>query len=352
MTTEQLNGGSEPSAMERAKKNLVYAGIISIIMFFGGLTSAYIVSKGSSFWVKAPMPLAFWISTGVLLLSSFCIFLAVRAAQKQKLKAVQGLTFATFILGVIFILMQFKGYGELIDKGIFAANNHILVTNGRYGDYFEVKMDSHFIEVEGNRFLKEGRDLNPNEMKAYKAFMSQFLELKSGEAFRVKHSARFVLYHENKPMSVVDGKLFKSDSTSMSLVEQMRLKDLAVHVRDERGDFFVKGNLGEDFDIYYKGKKLEYVNRELRLNGTKLSPYLQLKAMESADTASSYLYIITFAHLLHVFITLFFMLRLTYLSFSGKILQNNAISLRVGAIFWHFLDFLWIFLLLFLLFIH
>lgn len=350
--TEVKNEGQESRAMESAKKNLVYAGIVSIIMFFGGLTSAYIVSKGSSFWVKAPMPLAFWISTGVLLVSSICIYLAVRAAKKQSLKAVQAYTLATFLLGIVFILMQFRAYGELIDKGIFAANNHILVTNGRYGDYFEVKMNQHFIEVQGNRFMTEGRELSREEMDDYKKFMSQFLELRSGEDYRVSTNSRFVLYNEHRPMPMLEGRLLNPDSTSMSLVEQMRLKDLAVHVRDERGDFFVKGNLGKDFEIYYKGKKLEYVNRELRLNGTKLSPYLQLKAMESADTASSYLYIITFAHLLHVLITLFFMLRLTWLSFTGKILRNNAISLRVGAIFWHFLDFLWIFLLLFLLFIH
>jgi cytochrome c oxidase subunit 3 len=39
-------------------------------------------------------------------------------------------------------------------------------------------------------------------------------------------------------------------------------------------------------------------------------------------------------------------------SFSGRLATNEYIQLRVGGIFWHFLGGLWIYLLLFLLFIH
>jgi cytochrome c oxidase subunit III len=39
-------------------------------------------------------------------------------------------------------------------------------------------------------------------------------------------------------------------------------------------------------------------------------------------------------------------------SFSVKIEQYDYLSIRLGAIFWHFLGGLWMFLLLFLLFIH
>jgi len=84
----------------------------------------------------------------------------------------------------------------------------------------------------------------------------------------------------------------------------------------------------------------------------KLDGYLQVKSMESADTASSYLFIITFVHLLHIFITLFYVVKLVIRSFTGKINSENTIGIKVGAIFWHFLGVLWIYLLLFLLFIH
>ncbi len=47
---------------DKAKKNLVYLGMFSVFMLFAGFTSAYIVSMGDNFWIKAPLPPAFWVS--------------------------------------------------------------------------------------------------------------------------------------------------------------------------------------------------------------------------------------------------------------------------------------------------
>ena len=52
--------------------------------------------------------------------------------------------------------------------------------------------------------------------------------------------------------------------------------------------------------------------------------------------------------LLDLIFTLEFVIR----SFTGQINSDNNISIRMGAIFWHFLGLLWLYLLLFLLFIH
>jgi len=79
---------------------------------------------------------------------------------------------------------------------------------------------------------------------------------------------------------------------------------------------------------------------------------MQIKVMETADTATSYLYIITFLHLLHIMAAMIYMIKMTIASYSGKFNAKENLSLRLGAIFWHFLGLLWIYLLLFLLFIH
>jgi cytochrome c oxidase subunit 3 len=149
-----------------------------------------------------------------------------------------------------------------------------------------------------------------------------------------------------------DGILYKPNGEELSFTDRLRLRDLAINVRDGRGDFFVKGDIGKDFNIYYKGKALEYKDRILMFDGKKLSSYLQLKATETADTASSFLYIITFLHLLHIFIAIIYLIRVTIFSFSGRFTADSHISLKTGAIFWHFLGLLWLYLLLFLLFIH
>jgi cytochrome c oxidase subunit 3 len=77
-----------------------------------------------------------------------------------------------------------------------------------------------------------------------------------------------------------------------------------------------------------------------------------LSAMQSADSASSYLYLITFVHLLHVIIALLYLLKVAIASFSGKFSSQNHLSLRLSSMFWHFLGLLWLYLLVFLIFIH
>lgn len=339
--------------IEKAKKNLVYVGILSIVMLFAGFTSAYIVSMGDSFWLKYPLPSSFWISTAVIFLSSVTYQLAISKVKSGQLKAMKVLIALTFLLGVGFVYFQFRGYGQLVDNGIHAANNHIIVTDGKYGDYFEVKMDGKFIEVNGNDYLIAGKKMNEKQRHDYQQFMMQFVESKEGQSFNPsEYGKRFEIYFEDQPLIQLNGKLVKSDSTEMQYLDNARLSYLAVNVRDGRGDFFVRGEMGKDFHIYYKGKELEYVNRELRLNGVKLKNYMQIKAMESADTASSYLFIITFLHLLHIAVALIYLAKIVIRSLSGKIDQNNSLGLRMGGIFWHFLGILWLYLLLFLLFIH
>ncbi len=142
---------------EKARQNLVYVSMFSIIMLFAGLTSAYIVSMGDSFWLKFPLPNAFYISTFIIALSSLTFYLAVKAAKKGELGKLKVFISITFILGLGFVYFQFKGYGKLVDNGIHPANNHIFVTNGKYGDYFYVKYKGDFIEVNGNDFLLKGK---------------------------------------------------------------------------------------------------------------------------------------------------------------------------------------------------
>ena len=339
--------------LEKAKKSLVYVGILSVIMLFGGMTSAYIVSMGDSFWLKFPLPKAFWISTAVILISSIFLQIAVRSARRGNKKILKLAISITFILGMSFIYFQFKGYGQLVKNGVHATGNYILVTKGRYGDYFEVKYKGNFIEINGNDYLIKGQKMSPAKIIEYQDFMSQFEVVNEKEPFKVRHyGEKFLIYFQNTPLQLKNKILVQEDNEELNYVDRVRLRDLALNVQDLRGDFFIRGEMGKDFHIYYKGEELHYQNRELRLNGKRLSNYLQIKSMESADTSSSYLYIITFLHLLHIIVTMFYMLKLVIHSFLGRINQQNNIAIRTGAIFWHFLGLLWLYLLLFLLFIH
>ena len=56
----------------RAKKMMLLFALLSITMTFGGLTSAYVVSKGRPDWLEdLILPISFTYSTFILFLSSF-----------------------------------------------------------------------------------------------------------------------------------------------------------------------------------------------------------------------------------------------------------------------------------------
>jgi cytochrome c oxidase subunit 3 len=342
-----------PEVREKTKKNLIYIGIFSVIMMFAGFTSAYIVSMGDSFWLKYPLPPAFFISTGLIALSSLFLELGIRFVKKNNQKMLKLFISLTLLFGIGFVYFQFKGYSALTSFGAHAVNNRIIVTEGRYGDYYEVKYKGDFLDVDGNNYLVNGKKMTTGQMVEFQNFMKQFLIVNREKSYTVKnYGSNFILYYNNQPLGLINEKLSTPDGKEIQYVDQLRLKDLAINVRDGRGDFFVKGQLGKDFHIFFKGKELEYKDRELHFEGKKLSKYLQIKAMETSDTATSYLYILTFLHLLHILATLIYMSRMTIASFSGRFTSDENLSLRLGAIFWHFLGLLWLYLLLFLLFIH
>ena len=341
-----------PEVREKMKKNLVYVGIFSIIMMFAGLTSAYIVSMGGGFWLKYPLPNAFYMSTLCVGLSSLTFIYAIANAKKDKFNQVKIGLLSTLLLGLLFIVFQFKGFNLLTESGVHPAKNYIMVSEGRYGDYFEIKYKGDYIQVNGNDYLVKNKKLSKKDFSELKKYSSQFLSIKQNDTLIIKADQNFELLLRNQKLAVRNNHLYVNDSTVMDFVDEIRLKQLAENIRDERGDFFARGKYGKDFIIYFKGVALDYKDRTLMYDNKKLKPYLQIKAAEAADTASSYLYILIALHVLHIAITLLYLIRVTIGSFSNKYNKNNNLPLVTGGIFWHFLGFLWIYLLLFLIFIH
>ncbi len=104
--------------LDRAKKNMLWFGIISLSMSFAGLTSAYVVSKERPDWLTDfVIPPAFYISLVLILFSSATIILAKNFVRRQKHQIGLLLLITTFILGVLFVYFQFKGFAEIIKDG-------------------------------------------------------------------------------------------------------------------------------------------------------------------------------------------------------------------------------------------
>lgn len=113
----------------RTYKLLLWFGMISIAMIFAGLTSAYVVSKSRPDWLKDfQLPTAFLISTIAMLVSSFTFYLALQSIKKGNRSQTTILLLSTLGLGIAFILLQFKGFGQVIDNGYFFTGSESNVT--------------------------------------------------------------------------------------------------------------------------------------------------------------------------------------------------------------------------------
>ncbi|MCG2417753.1 cytochrome c oxidase subunit 3 [Aequorivita sp. F47161] len=113
-----LTQGSQELKINRAKKNMLWFGIVSLTMSFAGLTSAYVVSKERPDWIAAfEIPQAFYISLILIIFSSATVHFALRAIKKEKHSQGMLLLVTTFILGLLFVIFQFVGFSEIIKDG-------------------------------------------------------------------------------------------------------------------------------------------------------------------------------------------------------------------------------------------
>lgn len=75
-------------------------------------------------------------------------------------------------------------------------------------------------------------------------------------------------------------------------------------------------------------------------------------AGKDSNASGSFMYVLTGLHLAHLFGGIIYLVVLFINSLKEKYNAGNLLSVQLCAIYWHFLDLLWIYLFLFLLFIH
>ena len=99
-------------------------GIVSILMFFMALASAFLVRKGTSHdWVPVHLPAVLWLDTLVLLASSFTLELARRRLSRSDVSGFRTLWGVTTGLGALFVLGQLVAWRQLVAQGVYLASN-------------------------------------------------------------------------------------------------------------------------------------------------------------------------------------------------------------------------------------
>lgn len=238
-----MSGISREEKIEIKKKShrqLMWIGIFSIMMMFGGLSSAYIVLKSNGTWVKIFLPDAFFVSTAIIIVSSITYFLALTFMKKGKHAIGIALTSLTLVLGLAFTYFQWEGWTYLTDHG------------NRLGGYTNI------------RYLVE-------------------------ESSAV-YGEDYILVQNGNELNYFDGKFY-----------------------DKR-------------DVNYAAPVKDV-------------------ALGNNNNASSFLYILTGLHVLHLLGGLISLLVVLIKSVKKRYAEEDYVGIKVSAIYWHFLDFLWLYLL-------
>lgn len=124
---------------------MLWIGIVSIVMFFAGLTSAYVVSQTRTDWLYFDIPSVFYLSTVIIILSSLTMFGAQWMIRQDKVKASTSFLLLTLGLGIAFTAMQVQGWLDLADQGIHFTGEGANVS----GSFFVILVFAHAVHVLG-----------------------------------------------------------------------------------------------------------------------------------------------------------------------------------------------------------
>ena len=143
----------------------------------------------------------------MIFLSSITYIIANKFLDKQNFKNVRIFISLTFLLGIGFVFFQLKGYRQIIEKGANPVNP-ILVTEGKYGDYFEIKYQNKFLEVNANDYLLNGKVLTQDQYEELKDFVLPFEKTANPKGYYIsKLNPNFSLYFQGEPVVLQNNKL-------------------------------------------------------------------------------------------------------------------------------------------------
>ena len=124
MTTEE-----QKSRTARSYKLILLFAMVSMTMMFAGLTSAFVVSKSRADWLKDfQLPTAFFYSTAAIIGCSITFYLAKKAIQKNNQSKTTLFLLSTLVLGILFVVLQFVGFGQIVDNGYYFTGSGSSIT--------------------------------------------------------------------------------------------------------------------------------------------------------------------------------------------------------------------------------
>ena len=141
LTAENIDYKAE--IKQKTAKPLLWVGLVSIVMFFTGLTSAVIVVKPDGNWASFDVPSLFLYSTIIIVASSILFHFGLLSIKKDNLVVAKFSFLGTFILAVAFSVSQYYAWGQLYAEGVVFSGNNLA------GSFFYVITGLHLAHVLG-----------------------------------------------------------------------------------------------------------------------------------------------------------------------------------------------------------
>lgn len=258
-----------------------------------------------------------------------------------------------FVGGILFAVFQFNGFKDLFNGGS-AVKGDIMTVEGRYGAYFSLLYEGKNVTFDNDVFYVKGEPISEelhDQIRTLGAELEKGAHTKEKDFTLSDYGTKLMLIQDNSPVTYSNNKLFV-DGAPLDEDKYIALERFGENMKSDRGDFIMDGKYGEDFWIYYNGEKLDYVNREFFINGKKISPKLNTDLFKQQNTASSFIYVFAGMHLLHWIGGIIVLCVLFFKGLKGLYHQGDYLGITIGSIYWHFLGILWLYLYLFLIYIH
>ncbi len=146
MNPDKMTIQEEKERSDRSYKLILLFAMVSMTMMFAGLTSAFVVSKSRTDWLKDfQMPGAFFYSTAVIIGCSITFHLAKKAIQKNNRNATTSYLLVTLALGILFVFLQFMGFHQIVEAGYFFTGSASSITT----TFFYVVTLAHLVHLAG-----------------------------------------------------------------------------------------------------------------------------------------------------------------------------------------------------------
>jgi cytochrome c oxidase subunit 3 len=147
------DGGSrdnepKPEQLEEFRPNKLrvatWAILTVVLMTFGGLIGAYVVlsSNQNLEWKPFALPVQVWVSTALIIASSFCYKLAQNKLNDNLQAQAKKWLLATTVLGGMFISSQILAWLQLVRLGVYMQSNP-------YAGFFYILTAVHALHVLG-----------------------------------------------------------------------------------------------------------------------------------------------------------------------------------------------------------